>query len=99
MRCPGGSPKTTSWHRDWWDLEGREACTEPSVERCSELDSDSGRGHVERQVPARCETARATLSSLAASLAFVLWLRSLTAETFAHPRAALGTGHPAQHEG
>lgn len=28
--------------------------------RCSEPDSDSGRGHVEGQVPARCEAGRVT---------------------------------------
>lgn len=69
MRCPGGSPKTTSWHCHWRDLERREKLgpRRPaqrllwwSVERCCELDSDGGHGHVERQVSTHSEVGRAT---------------------------------------
>ena len=97
MRYPGGSPKTTSWHRHWWDSEGRErnwtlgGLQRGSAEGRCELDSGSGPGHGEQRVLTHLEAGRAAVSSLVASLAFMLWCRNLTTETLIHPRAALWT--------
>ena len=65
-----------------------EACKE---QRCCELASGSGPGHGEQQVPIHLEVGRAAVSSLTASLAFMLRFRNLTAEPFVHPGAALWT--------
>lgn len=91
MRCPGGSPKITSWHGPWWDSGGRQRLKACKEEGCCELASGSGPGHGEQQVPIHLEVGRAAGSSLTAGLAFVLRFRNLTTEPFVHPGAALWT--------